>query len=343
MPVLSTIARRLLLALLALAVLPALAQSASGDSRVHQRTLRSTGWVIVHQSKGKLSTGTCWVFDSKRRLVVSNKHVVGDSRTVNVYFPRYRRGKAVRKALPYVKSGRSVRGRVLQTDESRDLALIQLERLPAGVRPLPLAPARPKAGDILFSVGNSGVGNNLRTGRLWKFKRSKLQGVNFARLKLDGGALIVEACLLASRSRFDHGDSGGPLVNGRGQLVGVVDAKDKEGTLGISIDAWEVRQFLARALRRPVRRPVDGQLAGPWKATFPQSGKETLVGINFGKDGRMEMIGGKVLTGRYRYAEGVLRLELKQGGLRMEGSAVWAGADRFTVKFGDTAFAFQRR
>src|SRR5262245_56800221 len=75
----------LLAAILAamLAVAPAPANPVT-----YRRALRSTGWVVVPGNHG-LSLGTCWLADRGERLAVTCQHVVGDSREVLVYFPRY--------------------------------------------------------------------------------------------------------------------------------------------------------------------------------------------------------------------------------------------------------------
>jgi hypothetical protein len=283
------------------------------------------------------------MIDLRRRLAVTNQHVVGNHRTVRVYFPRYRRGKVLRRAVDYMRKGRPVAGRVLATDKVRDLALIRLQRVPRGVRQLPLAPERPGKGEALYSVGNSGGGKDVRTGHLWKFRWSRLRQHCFARLNMDVG-LTLEACVLILDAGFDHGDSGGPLVNRRGQLVGVVDGFNTANHhLGYCIDAGEVRQFLERTLGRRRELVSVDRLAGAWKATFVRDGKEMLLGVNFQPDGRVEMIGAKIMKGRYRLTNEVLRLDLDTDPVHAEGSVTWEGDKRFSVTWDGTQFTFQRR
>jgi hypothetical protein len=311
-------------------------------SDVYYQLLRSTGWVVVKHGKKKFSSGTCWVLDERRCLVVTNQHVVGTRKKVKVFFPRYRKGKVIRPSRSYVQKKHSIPGKVLATDGKRDLALIRLKRLPPGIGALALATDRPAADEPLYSVGNSSVKSNVQTGKLWRFVGSKVKQLVFGKFE-QKTKLTVEACVLKTFSRFGHGDSGGPLVNARNQLVAVVDAiSTKNRRIGFSIDVTEVREFVEHALPDHPRPPGARVLVGgSWKAVFGEKGKEAMFRVTFRGDGTLEMIGVKILPGRYTYVNGVLGLQVSSANLR--GSLTWDADDRFTVTLGKDKMRFHRR
>src|SRR5262249_43514575 len=105
---------------------------------IYQRLLQSTGWINCPQPGGPNSWGTCWVYDKQQRLVITNKHVIDKATTVTVDFPMYQQGRLVTLVTEYLKTA-PINGKVVAFDEKRDLALCQLESLPAGVEALPLA------------------------------------------------------------------------------------------------------------------------------------------------------------------------------------------------------------
>ena len=80
---LNTVMRRALVA----GTLLALAASASrADVNVYRQTLKSTTWVLAKNSDGT-SSGAGVFIDVDKKLVVTNAHVVGDSRNTVVFFP----------------------------------------------------------------------------------------------------------------------------------------------------------------------------------------------------------------------------------------------------------------
>jgi hypothetical protein len=316
------------------------------NKRVFQRMLRSTGWVVMPQRGGRLSMGTCWVLDARRRLVVTNKHVVANHRRVKVYFPKYRRGKLVTASRAYYfkKSGR-IAGRVLATDEMRDLALIKLKRLPRGIRALPLASQRPAEGEIVYSIGNSSVGGNVRTGRLWRFISGRVKDVIFTKTTLNNCGYTVESCVVRTTAPTHPGDSGGPVVNQYNQLVAVHDSTTTVGPpTAHHIDVSELKEFICNALQR--RRPVasGGLTGGSWKAVTFQDGKYMgMSRFTFGTGGAVEWIGRAIWQGRYVTVDGSLRMEFDTPKSRWQGPITWVSGNRFSVTFGKVVYDFQRR
>jgi S1-C subfamily serine protease len=278
------------LVLLALPLLPgppAPAEQPSGDRSVHQRLLRSTGLVIGSgKEPGMIGIGTCWVIDLRRRLVVTNYHVVAGQTRHVVYFPAYREGKLVRD-FAYYQARRGIPGRVLVKNRSLDLAIIELARVPRGVLALPLAQGPARVGQMVYALGNS----QRRKGVIWWFRRERVRGVRFVTARMNNGQ-VVRAHVVLSTPNARPGDSGGPVVDASGRLVSVTSSVGKDSQ---SIQAREVRVFFRRLLARqsraagPARRWAGGlswapagrpELSGPapgfgvclWEGTDPACG-----------------------------------------------------------------------
>jgi hypothetical protein len=156
--------------------------------------------------------GTGWVVDAKRKLVVTNYHVVRDKEAAAVFFPLYVGGALVRdrKAYnPYIARGAGIPGKILARDRKRDLALIQLSYVPQGALALSLAAQEVQPNDRVYSVGNPA------TGKLWSFFPSKVLKVADFKLtsRKDDFVFKMEARMIQTDASPNGGESGGPLVN----------------------------------------------------------------------------------------------------------------------------------
>jgi S1-C subfamily serine protease len=200
------------------------------------------GMVVKSEGSGSL-------IDRKHRLVVTNVHVVGNTGEVSVYFPDFdANGELIARYDAY-KQKQGIKGRVVMKEERADLALVQLERLPEGVQPLPLAKSKAKVAQQVHSVGNPGASQ-----ALWIYSPGKVRQVFKDQWKipddLDGRMCNYDAVKLETDSAINAGDSGGPLVDDRGCMVGVAHGHNLlANNLSIFIEASEVRQILERYYR----------------------------------------------------------------------------------------------
>ena len=115
--------------------------SVKADVEVYNKTLSSTAWVLA-KTDGSTSSGTGVLVNADKKLLITNFHVVGEARTAVIFFPEIKNGKPTVDRNSYLKNVKKlgVRGRVLGVDRKRDLALIELDRLPKGVTEINLAP-----------------------------------------------------------------------------------------------------------------------------------------------------------------------------------------------------------
>ena len=229
--------------------------TAQANPQIYRRVLRSTGWVVV-PDKDELAAGTCFVIDRQRRLAITCRHVVGNAKEAIVYFPVHDKGELEVDSGYYLRHLPAVNARVLAADSQRDLALLQLDRLPAGVQQIPLATAHPEPGDVVHSIGNSGLADS---GTLWWYTRGNVRQVFYKRVRSPHGVIRVQ--VIETQSPVNKGDSGGPVVNDEGKLVGVAASYTTEERLvSQNIGTLEVKTFLQRALQagaQPPSQPTD--------------------------------------------------------------------------------------
>ncbi|HZN35652.1 MAG TPA: serine protease [Pirellulaceae bacterium] len=236
---------RILLAVAALAASLAMAVPAWADAKVYEEALQSTTWVLTKTS-GKTSSGTGVLVDLEKRLVVTNFHVVGEARTAIIFFPAVENGKPIVARKHYVDNLKTlgIRGKVLGVDRKRDLALIQLDKLPEkGVKAITLAADSAKPGEDVESVGNPGSSD-----ALWVYTSGKVRSVY--RKQFRTGAGDHDFMVVETTSPINTGDSGGPVVNAAGELIAISQAISPSARLvSYMVDVSEIKLFLT----------------GPWK------------------------------------------------------------------------------
>ncbi|MCS6852895.1 MAG: serine protease, partial [Gemmataceae bacterium] len=92
--------------------------------RLYDQTLAGTCWVVVGEGESP-RTGTGWLVDQSRRLVVTNQHVVGDAKAAVVLFPLFHQGQPVTGRVFYTRNRpHMIHALLLDSDERRDLAIL---------------------------------------------------------------------------------------------------------------------------------------------------------------------------------------------------------------------------
>ena len=220
-----------------------------GDGkRLYQTMLRATALIIAQEKAGR-SSGTGWLLDKQQKLLVTNYHVIADveyqvipDQDVTIYFPEYRDGQLVTAPSYYLADGTTYHGVIIDTDRRRDLAIVQLQSLPADAIALPLASASPSPGERVHSVGNPGASD-----AAWVYTSGTVRQVYHASARYEGGR-VHEFQRVETQSPTNPGDSGGPLISDRGELVAVNQGMRSEGRLmSWFIDVSEVRDFTEKA------------------------------------------------------------------------------------------------
>ena len=148
--------------------------------------------VTISHDQGT-GSGVVW---SKDGVVITNAHVVGDVREVEVAF----------------FDGRRADGRVRATDPDTDLAVVDTER--RDLQPATFQEELPAVGELAVAMGSPlGFQNTITAGIISGLHReipgSAQQGIRS----------LVD--LIQTDAAISPGNSGGALVNGRGQVVGI--------------------------------------------------------------------------------------------------------------------------
>jgi serine protease DegQ len=165
--------------------------AAAGDIPGIVRRVEPSVVTIAHdQGTG---SGVVWSEDG---VVVTNAHVVGEARDVEVAF----------------FDGRRAAGQVRATDPDTDLAVVDVER--GGLRPATFQQTLPAVGELAVAMGSPlGFQNTITAGIISGLHReipgSASQGIRS----------LVD--LVQTDAAISPGNSGGALVNARGEVVGI--------------------------------------------------------------------------------------------------------------------------
>jgi S1-C subfamily serine protease len=209
-------------------------QAAWANHSIYRKTLQSVVWVVHDEA-----TGSGVLIDAENRLVLTNQHVVGNERNVSVFFPAYHDNGFHAERDYYLQrfEEMAIPGRVLSRDIDRDLALVQIERVPDVAKPIEFgAPAEP--GDAIHSIGNPGTSN-----ALWIYTSGTVRANYFSRFEDDSHHRKMQ--ILETDAPINHGDSGGPVVNNDGQLVALVQSMRTDARLvSQCVDITEVQKFM---------------------------------------------------------------------------------------------------
>ena len=110
-------------------------------------------------------------------------------------------------------SGALIKASILTSDPAADVALLQLERVPADVQPAILGDSdKAEVGDEIFVVGAPfGIGHTLTVGHISARRRPN---TTFGSMEA--------AELFQTDAAINQGNSGGPMFNFAGEVIGVV-------------------------------------------------------------------------------------------------------------------------
>jgi S1-C subfamily serine protease len=253
--------RMILTTLAVLSALPAMGQSGKESATdVYKSTVKSTVWIHSDRGRRGLATGSGSLVDKAARLVLTNYHVVGENKRATIFFPAYKDDKPVAEKAYYKDRSKTlgIDGEVIEIDRAADLAIVRLERVPAGAPEIKLANGSADPGQSIHSVGNPGG-----SGALWVYTPGKVRQVYQKTWKADLEGKIVQfrAKVVETDSPTNPGDSGGPLVNDKGELVGVTQGGASNAQLiSTFVDLSEVKKILARSEVAKLRNKADSKV-----------------------------------------------------------------------------------
>jgi S1-C subfamily serine protease len=175
------------------------------NNSVVQITSKSPTAGVANPSNQSSSNGTGFVYD-KRGHIVTNGHVVGDAKGVDVTFP----------------DGNRYTAKVIANDVYSDIAVLQISQnasqpqqrqLLSSLKPLVLAnSSNLEVGDTAIAIGNPfGLSDAMTTGIVSAIGRS---------IPLSAGGFSIPNAIQTD-ALVNPGDSGGPLLNTRGEMIGM--------------------------------------------------------------------------------------------------------------------------
>ncbi|MEP7334961.1 MAG: trypsin-like peptidase domain-containing protein [Actinomycetota bacterium] len=144
---------------------------------------------------GGTSTGSGFVIDDQGH-VLTNQHVVDNAQSVTVWFP----------------DGDEIGAKVVGSDTSSDVAVLELDSVPSGVTPVELGSSESlEIGDLVVAIGSPfGLEGTVTSGIVSALHRELTAPDGFT---IDG-AIQTDAAI-------NPGNSGGPLLDGQGRVVGM--------------------------------------------------------------------------------------------------------------------------
>jgi RNA polymerase sigma-70 factor (sigma-B/F/G subfamily) len=180
--------------------------------------------VVTIQTSEGLGSGVVYRSDG---VVVTNAHVVGSARQVQVSFA----------------DGTKAAGRVTGSDELTDLAVVKVGR--AGLPAVTVRPDLPRAGETALAIGSPlGFENTVTEGIISGVGRQIPASTT-------GGRPLVD--LIQTDAAISPGNSGGALIDRQGRLVGINEAYIPPSagavSIGFAIPAGTVTDVADQLLR----------------------------------------------------------------------------------------------
>jgi S1-C subfamily serine protease len=178
---------------------------------VEQVVKRESPAVVLISTKtndgGGLGSG--FLIDTQGH-VITNAHVVDGATTTTVTF----------------EDGTETKGTILGVDKSTDVAVVKVDKVPSGIRPVPFGNSGDlTVGQSVVAIGNPyGYSGTATTGIVSALKRA---------IQSPSGFIIQNA--IQTDAAINQGNSGGPLFDSNGRVIGINSqiASKNGGNVGI--------------------------------------------------------------------------------------------------------------
>jgi len=168
---------------------------------------------------------------SKEGLILTNWHVVKNSKKVGIAFMPKIRNKVTKDDL--------LTGRVIKINGESDLALIKLDTPPKKIKPLLISNESPEIGQDVHAIGHPKGGSD------WTYTKGYISQLNYNDNWSYKETAHNVALMIQSQTPINPGNSGGPLLNNSGKIVGVNSSSSLDyASANYAISAEDVRAFL---------------------------------------------------------------------------------------------------
>lgn len=192
--------------------------------------------------------GLGFLIDREERLLLTTYRVANDPGDIEVVFAVIDKNEVVAHRdlwLAKARQNRTTHGKVIIADPQRDLAVLQLDMVPEGVRELKLASGTPgKDTPVQFM----GAGSN--SAIAWAAVCSTIQKLGPVEMPFEGNQTTTNQIIeLAASSQQAHGMNGGPVINEDNEVVGVITSNTAPNGPLLCTDSSEIRVVVAAAYR----------------------------------------------------------------------------------------------
>jgi S1-C subfamily serine protease len=210
------------------------------EAQIYKRFSRS---VVLVLTKDGLGTGT---LVSSSGDIITNFHVIKGAKDVGVIFKPVAEGQNPTKAD-------LLRAKIIKVDEVADLALIRVEKVPAGIEPITIGDKSDvSVGDDVHAIGHP-------TGEAWTYTRGVVSQIRAAyEWTSSTNEPSHKANVIQTQTPINPGNSGGPLLTSTGKLAGINSFKSKGEGLNFAIANDEVRRFINTAGDRLASKTTTG-------------------------------------------------------------------------------------
>jgi len=187
-------------------------------------------------------------------VLLTSAHVVGNAREVSVVFKPQKDGDKITKA-------QAVPGRVRKLDPVRDLALVEVESVPAYVATIPLGSmSEAQVGADVHAIGHP-------EGQTWTYTKGLISQF---RPDYTWGPHKVD--VIQTQTPINPGNSGGPLISDGGKLIGVNFFKQQGEGLNFAVAISDIERFL-KAAQDGAYEPAAAAAAKPCEVTVAYEGR----------------------------------------------------------------------
>lgn len=179
--------------------------------------------------------GNGFLIDKKNKFLMTHFDCVNKGDFHIVYFPHHDQGVLETDLKKYYRDEKKfgIPGKVVYRNMEKDIAILELDRVPADMFDPILAGESPSTGADLFSLVNE-----------WKLEVGSVRQVYYKEIGSPGEPeRIYKGMVIETQTR--RMGMGAPIINKEGKLIGMLSKFDhKEDLVGFEIDITEIRQCL---------------------------------------------------------------------------------------------------